>query len=354
MDAFSSVSDSLPLRTASVVPYLRGQTVADYLDFMRQQHPHLADTLDLGTGALSEARAWCEPGEFDDNRGLGRGDSYRRAQRMDTVREAGVLRLLDLAIGGGGLDAGARFLDVLGGDGLIARVWNRVSGRSGPIPILTGDVSPQMTLAAVDYGLPAICQPAQRLLIRDGVMDGVILAYGTHHIERRDRPRAVAEACRVLRSGGRLVLHDFDEKSSVARWFSDVVDRYSAAGHRYEHFTPSEIERYFVEAGLTDMRLIHMYDPFIVTGDTPETALDRLLEYLVDMYGLRLLVKDARDRVAHEQLLALVRQCFLTDPTELPDDADDGAVSKLTVRRHDHHYVATLPRVALVATGVKP
>jgi SAM-dependent methyltransferase len=353
MDTFSSLPESVPPPVPPAAPYLCGQSVSEYLDFMCRRHPHIADALDLSAGALREAQAWHGTGEFDDNRGIGRGDSYRRAQRLDTVRETGVLRLLDL-VTGGDHDTDGRFLDVLGGDGLVARVWQRVFDHSGPIPILTGDASPQMTLAAIDYGLPAICQPAQRLLVRDGAMDGVILAYGTHHIRRHDRPRAVAEACRVLRSGGRLVLHDFDEKSSVARWFGDVVDRYSAAGHRYEHFTPGEIERYFIAAGLTDVRLNRMYDPFVVAGDTPETAVQALLDYVIDMYGLRLLVTDSDDRAARTLLLELVRLCFLTDPAELPDDIDYNAVTTLTVRQHAHDHVAILPRVALVATGVKP
>lgn len=354
MDFYPSTSESSAVGTAPVVPYLGGQSVAEYINHMCQRHPHFADAIAIDPVALRAAQAWRWPGEFDDNCGVGRGDSYRRAQRADTVRETGVLRLLDLATAGHGLDATFRLLDVLGGDGLVARVWQRVSGYVGPIPILTGDMSPQMTLAAIDYGLPAICQPAQRLLIRDGVMDAVLLAYGTHHIPRQDRPRAVAEAYRVLRSGGRLVLHDFDETSSVASWFNDVVDRYSAAGHRYDHFTSYEIERYFVDAGFIDVRLIRMYDPFVAVGESADSALDRLLEYVIDMYGLRLLVQDTNDRVARGKLLELVRQCFLTDPTELPEDTDKDAVTELTVRRQSHHHVAVLPRVALVATSAKP
>lgn len=335
------------------VPYLSGLLASEYLDFMGRQHPHLTDALDLGVVALREAQAWRGPGEFNDDRGLGRGDSYRRAQRLDTVREVGVRRLLKLVAAPAGPGTDVRILDVLGGDGVLARVWRRVFGADGPVPILTGDASPQMTLAAMQYGLPAICQPAQRLLVRDDVMNGVILAYGTHHLNRHDRPRAVAEACRVLRSGGKLVLHDFDEKSAVARWFAEVVDRYSAAGHQYDHFSPGEIEQYLTGGGFTDVRLTRMYDPFVATGETSEKALDQLLDYIVNMYGLRLLAEETDGLVVRERLLELVRRYFRIEPADMPDD-DGAAVTELTLRRVGRGYVAILPRVALVGTGVKP
>jgi SAM-dependent methyltransferase len=338
----------------SVVPYVGHQPVTEYLAYMRRQHPHLVDAIDVRLDALRAAQAWRGPSEFDDNHGTGRGDSYRRAQRSDMVREVGVLRLLDLATAHRRLDSTLRVLDVLGGDGLVARVWQRVSGHVGPMPILTGDSSPQMIRACIDYGLPAICQPAQRLLVRDDVLDSVLLAYGTHHIPRQDRPVAVAEAYRVLKPGGRLVLHDFAENSSVARWFSDVVDRYSPAGHRYDHFTPAEMEGYFTDAGFTDVRLVRMYDPFRATGNDADDALNHLVRFVADMYGLRLLGEGSGEPAATADLLDLLRRCFLLDPRELPPDAGPDAVAEVTVRPYAGGYVAVLPRVALVAVGTKP
>jgi SAM-dependent methyltransferase len=354
MDISYAPSASASVAHESVVPYVGDQPVAEYLKYMSRHHPHFVDAIDVRLDSLRAAQAWRGASEFDDNHGTGRGDSYRRAQRSDAVREVGVLRLLDLVTPQRGLDSTLRVLDVLGGDGLVARVWQRVSGHAGPMPILTGDSSPQMTRACIDYGLPAICQPAQRLLVRDDVLDSVLLAYGTHHIPRQDRPAVVAEAYRVLKSGGRLVLHDFDENSSVARWFADVVDRYSPAGHRYEHFTPGEMEGYFVGAGFADVRLVRMYDPVLATGDDPDDALDQLVRFVVDMYGLRLLGQGRDERAAKVELLELLRRCFLLDPLELPTDAGPDSVAEVTVRRQGGGYVAVLPRVALVAVGTKP
>src|SRR5207237_5518083 len=122
----------------------------------------------------------------------------------------------------GRLPFGWRLLDVLGGDGLIARALNMMRPGLTRQPVLTSDVAESMILHAWAQGLPAIREPAQHLFLRDASFDAVLIAYGTHHIDPLDRPDMCREAFRVLRPHGRIVLHDFECGSAVARWFDEV------------------------------------------------------------------------------------------------------------------------------------
>src|SRR5690606_418049 len=83
--------------------------------------------------------------------------------------------------------------------------------------LLAGDISGSMVAAALADGLPAVRQRADQLLLRDDVLDAVLIAYGSHHIAPSQRPRALSEAYRVLVPGGRVALHDFASDSPGSR-----------------------------------------------------------------------------------------------------------------------------------------
>src|SRR5205807_3017185 len=119
--------------------------------------------------------------------------------------------------------------------------------------ILTGDIAGHMIMAALAQGLPAVRQAAQFLLLRSGCMDAVLFAYGTHHVPPSERLTACREAHRVLKPGGRVVLHDFEEGSPMADWFNIVVHGHSANGHRYQHFTAAEMAGYLDLSGFADV-----------------------------------------------------------------------------------------------------
>jgi ubiquinone/menaquinone biosynthesis C-methylase UbiE len=335
--------------------YLPRMDVEQYLEVMRRDHPHIFNILDLREETLLAAAKWLNTfTEFEDDSGRGRGAAYRHAQIERTARYEGITMLLQW-MGTGVRDKASILLDVLGGDGLMADVWRLSAGaaRDGEVRLLTGDLSGRMVQAALDAGLPAVRQPAQRLLLKDSCVDGVVIAYGTHHIPRAERPLACREASRVLRRGSRLVLHDFEEKSPVAQWFEGVVHRYSPAGHPYEHFTDAEMIRYLRQCGLVDIRIERVYDPFRIHRTNAREAMTALLRYVLDMYGLRLLHDEYEDEAeTMVRLRELLELYFRYDPSDQPHLT--GWSGRLDVRRDGGGFVAELPRIALVASGVKP
>ncbi|WP_242569410.1 class I SAM-dependent methyltransferase [Streptomyces sp. NP-1717] len=335
--------------------YLPGMSLHDYEQHMKEYHQHVAELLDPARMAALTGARWLEGrNEFDTDDNGGRGDSYRRAQRADGARRQGIARLFT-ELAGPDHAALSRVLDVLGGDGLLTRVWRGMSGarNSGPVPLITGDVSAGMVRSALDRGLPAVRQQAHSLLHRDGVLDGVLLAYGTHHLEVGHRPAALREAYRCLGRGGRVALHDFDERSAVARWFREAVAPYSRAGHAYPHFTAEEMRGYLESAGFADVEADRMYDPVVIEGDSEEEALAGLADYMTDMYGLALITEAAQSRAdARDTVLCMLRDIFRYTDADLPYDAP-GAVRDLTVHRAGARFRAELPRVALLATGTK-
>jgi SAM-dependent methyltransferase len=337
--------------------YLPGLSVDAYVDLIRTRFPDLADTLWLDRAGADEVLGELaeSANEFEDDTNEGRGNSYRLAQRDRMVRSTGIRSLFSLAAGVGDvadLPRRWRVLDVLGGDGLLAQVLRTVAPQVEDT-IITSDLAGHMISEALRNGLPAIRQAAQFLLMRDEVVDAVLLAYGTHHIDAAHRPAACQEAARVLRPGGRLVLHDFEEHSPVAQWFSEVVHLYSRAGHAYRHFTADEMAGYLESAGLRLVGVRRMYDPLVVRGDGPVEVCRRLADYLFNMYGLARLADGAGPDEVRDAVWGLARTYFRYGTDDGPQDSGSDWQPSPVVYHDGSTWVAEVPRVALVAVGEK-
>lgn len=298
--------------------------------------------------ALAWAREYA-PADVVDDFGReeygGRGESYRRAQtRNITARAHGISQMLDFIRNGTGATR-KKVVDVLGGDGLVRRVVDSLG--FSDLNVLTCDISPYMVSAAWRANVPALLQKADHLLQRDDSVDGVLVAYGSHHVDPADRATLVREAHRVLRPGGVLVVHDFLVGTPMETWFGEVVDRYSQTGHRYTHFTAEEMRGYLVSAGFDWHEITDLADPYVATGATPVDAELNLGRYLLDMYGLveveRLATGEA-SRWAIEQAKQIFRY---------PDKP--GWMSEFSVRYDEIEatWRCTIPRMAIVGVGRK-
>jgi demethylmenaquinone methyltransferase/2-methoxy-6-polyprenyl-1,4-benzoquinol methylase len=140
-------------------------------------------------------------------------DYSRQAERYDDRRSASpsVLAPLRRALE----DApGRRLADIGGGTGNYALALSR----EGWKPVVV-DRSRQMLARAAAKGLETVEANAERLPFRDETFDAAIMISMLHHVD--DRGAALAEARRILRPGGRLVLMGYTGEDAATLWVLD-------------------------------------------------------------------------------------------------------------------------------------
>ena len=336
------------------IEYLPDTTAADYLDECRVKHPALYARLCLDRMLANREifqKIDSMSTTFEGSDKGGRGEIYRRTQvRYPLARTRGIKSLFDLLMPEGG--SGKYILDVLGGNGTLTRTMRLMTPPADMPEIITGDSAGSMVTDALVRGFPAVRQLAQSLLLADRTMDGVIFAYGTHHVPVSDRLTALTEAHRILRPGGRVLVQDFVENSPTARWYSEVIEKYTLTGHDCVHFTEAGIRALLEDAGFENVRVTKVYDPCVIWADSADKAWVELLRYLVDLFSLeRLRPKNGQPSHDHWKM---VREIFSPYAEHLvDDDAMAGQLDPIKVSGENGRYAAELPRVALVATGDK-
>jgi demethylmenaquinone methyltransferase / 2-methoxy-6-polyprenyl-1,4-benzoquinol methylase len=124
------------------------------------------------------------------------------------------------------LREGDRVLDLAGGTGDLSRAFARKVGASGTV--VHTDINEAMLRRGrdrlLDEGLvlPTVICDAEKLPFATGRFDLVSVAFGLRNMTHKDV--ALAEMCRVLRPGGRLLVLEF---SKVAAPLSKAYDWYS-------------------------------------------------------------------------------------------------------------------------------
>ena len=327
----------LTAHTERTALYVNGYSFDEYLDYLRSWRPELYDLLSHERCCDAErhiGKMNIISREFEDENAGGRGLAYNVAQKSADNRRVGMTTLLKCFCSSfkvPGQDF--RVLDVLGGNGTFARFCKTL--RYQTPTIYTADISKFMIDACHAQALPCVRQPATRSLFRNNVLDGVLIAYGSHHLDSNARQLAVCEAHRTLRAGGRLVLHDFEIGGRCAKWFDSVVHPYSRTGHPHAHFSRQEMFHLFTSAGFHDVRVFEIHDPFTLRGGSPEEAKHNAIMHMYHMYDLIGIADSACD----------IAPCLERHITE--------TLGRISIRQEEGRYTAEISRQALVAVGSK-
>jgi demethylmenaquinone methyltransferase/2-methoxy-6-polyprenyl-1,4-benzoquinol methylase len=150
-----------------------------------------------------------------------------RYDLMNDLMSGGMHRLwkaYTLAVSGA--REGHQVLDIAGGTGDLSRAFARKVGRSGGV--VHTDINEAMLSRGrdrlVDEGLSlstVLCD-AEKLPFPEARFDIVLVAFGLRNMTHKDA--ALAEMCRVLKPGGKLMVLEF---SKVAAPLEKVYDWYS-------------------------------------------------------------------------------------------------------------------------------
>ncbi len=358
----AAIDDAATQAALRQIPMLPGINAWQYLESCRRSHPEVYRRLSsLRVPVHKLSQAYAEMGglstHFESKLDGGRGDSYRSVQNEKFLtRSVGFLSLFDMAMAEPRTSPIAEFslLDALGGNGTLTRIV-KASRPPDQVPlIITNDVSARMVESALAQGLPATRQPAQDLFwFEDCTFDAVIMGYGTHHVPVDQRARAVAEAYRVLRPGGRLILQDFEIGCPTTAWYDDVLDKYTTTGHKFTYFTRADFTGLLDGAGFTDANVFADYDPFMLWADSAAQARREILEYVFTLFALEKLPGAAGplDEAFWLRVEGIVRETATFHRSQLP--AGRG-VTEFTVRPDGTKYLAEIPRLCLVGTARRP
>ena len=124
------------------------------------------------------------------------------------------------------LREGSQVLDIAGGTGDLARAFVKKVGTSGRV--VHTDINEAMLRVGRDrlldegVALPTLVCDAEQLPFPDAHFDVVSVAFGLRNMTHKDD--ALAEMCRVLKPGGKLLVLEF---SKVAQPLTKAYDWYS-------------------------------------------------------------------------------------------------------------------------------
>ncbi|HUA12639.1 MAG TPA: class I SAM-dependent methyltransferase [Solirubrobacteraceae bacterium] len=140
-------------------------------------------------------------------------DYSRQARTYDRTRGAGTSFLAALrgALAG---SPGRTLADIGGGTGNYARAL----AADGWQPLVV-DRSPAMLARAAAKGLATLEADAEQLPLADRSFDAAMLVSMLHHTEHPER--AISEAARILRPGGRLAIVAFTRENAEDMWLPE-------------------------------------------------------------------------------------------------------------------------------------
>ena len=148
---------------------------------------------------------------------------------MNDLMSAGIHRLWKrYTIDRSGVRPGQKVLDIAGGTGDLTMMFSDRVGPTGQV--ILSDINESMLQMGRDrlinkgYGRVGYVQAnAEALPFKSNHFDIVSIAFGLRNVTRKDK--ALAEMCRILKPGGRLLVLEFSKPTSES--LSRIYDEYS-------------------------------------------------------------------------------------------------------------------------------
>jgi arsenite methyltransferase len=207
------------------------------------------------------------------------------------------------------LQAGERVLDVGSGPGFLAEEMLAEVGPDGAVH----GVDPSESMLAIARGREAGVEYAQgdalALPYGDETFDAVVATQVYEYVP--DMPAALAEARRVLRPGGRLLILDSDWDSIV--WHSSDRDRMLRVLERWndhlaDPYLPRRLPRLLRDAGL-DLRTTTVI-PILNQGPRTDTLSHGVMPLIADFVGDQAWAEDLR-ALGDDYFFSLNRYVFV-------------------------------------------
>ena len=175
----------------------------------------------------------------------------------------------------------ALIVDFLAGSGTLAKRVRQLL--SGETPNIIGiDVSKKMVECALDSNEAVFWASHEVHPFKNEMADITIAAYGFHHVPLTQRRSFVSAMHRPLKKGGLCIIHDFEEGSATARWYSEIIHLNRPEGHPYPHVTKGEL-RDLLTPNFQNTTTKYLYDPFYLEGKEAK-MLDKLVEQGLEEY----------------------------------------------------------------------
>src|SRR5215216_4757465 len=162
--------------------------------------------------------------------------------------------LLELVVREGDL-VGRRVLDIGCGTGRTAAALAERGARVWGV-----EPSPRMAELARKRLSTVKIAPAEKLPFKDGWFDRAVMVLVIHLL---DRPRAFAEARRVLAPDGRLVVATFDPAHFERYWLNRFCPSLEAID-RSRFPEPAELQRELEQAGFGSVRLLRLSQQAVI------------------------------------------------------------------------------------------
>lgn len=248
-------------------------------------------------------------------------------------------------------------LDALAGNATFERTISQLYSR---YPTCIGnDVSLPMVMQGIQDGRRIYWTDITQDILNEGFADYTIAAYGFHHIPIDRRAAFIQGMISRAKPGGTLVVHDFISGTPTARWYSECIHQYRTVGHDYPHFTPDELYALLFNAGLKEISINIVYDPFIIPvsqGDDFQSIITKFVFYLIRLFSLDKLFYLCDEKTPNMALITKLTNYFYCSDGDLRQitpllGQENTLCNSISVKNINGQKYLIAPRISIAAVG---